>query len=222
MYLNWVSERSQLQILQIDISCSDTAPLFHVWSNNSHLEKGFLQKRLKNVGLKRLLVFSLIFPACVSSHCSISLCPEHRSLSDYQISQPTSLSVLPLSWQHKSSSFFYITSREGVFVLSLRPRTQLICKNLCFFALTAGGQIAAFYTTLCYLLQLVHSFLSSASLFRVRKRTPFSGDFQSSPHTSLAEQSYSHISYQSKGRMGLTARTLEVTRFSVLEVKGKK
>lgn len=130
-----------------------------------------------------------------------------KSLSDYQISQPTSLSVLPLSWQHKSSSFFYITSCEGVFVLYPRPRTQLICKNLCFFALTAGGQIAAFYTTLCYLLQFVRSFLSSASMLRGRKRIPFSEDFQKFP-TCWPGCTELFLHFLPKGRMGLTARTL--------------
>lgn len=86
----------------------DTAPLSHIRSSNSHLEQDFLQKRLRNVGFK-ILFSHLLAPVCstcLSSHCSISLYPEHKCLSHYQINQPvvqlppTSLSVLPLARQH--------------------------------------------------------------------------------------------------------------------------
>ena len=58
-----------------------------------------------------------------------------------------------LSWQHKSSSSSSVFSCEGVFVLYPRPETQLICKNLCFFWLAAGGRDRC----------LLHIFLSASA-----------------------------------------------------------
>lgn len=177
------------------------------------------------MGLK-ILFSHLLAPVCstcLSSHCSISLYPEHKCLSHYQINQPvvqlppTSLSVLPLARQHNplhSPTFPPVKESE----------TQRICKNLCCFGLTAGGRDCCLlhHTSFTCFSLFTHLFLNSASLLGVWRIIPFSEHFQSSPHTGPAIWSYSRISYQSKGRMGLTARALEGTHFSVLKVKGKK